>query len=146
MNLRWRSIFSSRSLRNNPRFQVLFWTALTAALLAGVWGFIYFNLAQERALAIDAGSAAMARDTDDYAKSVERVVQRVDQALLVIQWEYASRNGAVPMDRLAARGLVPSPSEAVILLADASGQIRTTTGFRTVALADLRKNPFDAAD
>ncbi len=146
MNLRWRSIFSSRSLRNNPRFQVLFWTALTAALLVGVWGFVYFNLSQERALAMDAGSAAMARDTNDYAKSVERVVQRVDQALLVIQWEYDSRNGAVPMDRLAAHGLVPSPPEVVILLADASGQIRTATGPHVVALTDLRKNPFSAPD
>jgi len=149
MNPRWRSFFSSWSFRNNPKFHMLFWATLTALLLAGMWGYIYVNLAEQRLLAVDEGSAQTARLARNYSDAVQRAVQAVDHALLVVKWEYERHNGAVPMAELAARGLVPRSREIVILLADASGRIRPTTGPEVRALSDhaeLGKNPFNAAD
>jgi diguanylate cyclase (GGDEF)-like protein/PAS domain S-box-containing protein len=137
------------SLRNNPKFQVLFWTALTVLLLAGMWSYIYINLAEERQVAIGEGNVQTDRLARDYSDAVQRTVQSVDHALLVVKWEYESHRGVVPMAELAARGLIPLSSDVVILLANASGQIRLATGPELPASsdhADLRKNPFGAAD
>jgi diguanylate cyclase (GGDEF)-like protein/PAS domain S-box-containing protein len=141
-------LFAS-TLRNNPKFQVLFWAALTVLLLAGMWSYIYINLAKERQLAIGEGNVQTARLARDYSDAVRRTVQSVDHALLVVKWEYERHNDAIRIVELAARGLIPPSNDMVMLLANASGQIRPTTGSELRApsdRADLRKNPFGATD
>jgi len=149
MTSRWRAFFSTWSLRNSPKFQVIFWATLTAVLLAGMWGYIYFSLAAERSQAVGEGNARTVLLARDYSDAVQRTVQSVDHALRVVKWEYERHNGAVPTAELAARGLLPPSSDIVILLANASGQIRLMAGPDVRApsdRADFGKNPFGAAD
>lgn len=129
-----------RTLRNN--WHVFAMWQFAALLICGIsWSVLLTVLDRERREAERDGIAEAGILSRGYAEQVARTVDAVDQSLLHVRYEWELSKGALQLEKMGEKGLLPSSSTSYVAITDRDGNVRTST-LPDVHKTNLKDRPY----
>jgi diguanylate cyclase (GGDEF)-like protein len=111
--------------RNNIK-ALLIWPAIAVLLGIVLWGFTLSRLNHEEAVVRENAYQTAKLRTSAYAEQVTRTIERIDQAIMLVKYEWQKTGGAVRLEEYYANGVFPTDLFHVSV-ANRNGDVVTST-------------------
>lgn len=93
-------------IRNDIK-QLLIWPGISVACAALLWAYAVDRIDRDRSRTTENAYQSARARTSSYAQQIGRTIERVDQATLLVKYEWEKSKGELRLEELHARGIFP---------------------------------------